>query len=97
MHSLGKLWTTIEKAPKDQLLLLKSREQKQGTMHSLTPNTATEVGKPSKPPLQLTPYKEPAHLPLSKRVSQGNCCLFSLPPAVEWASIKPCMNFLSGL
>ena len=62
-----------EKAPKDQLLLLNSKEQKQGTMHSLTPDTTEEVGKPSKPPLQLTstftPYKEPAQLPLSKRVS----------------------------
>ena len=72
MCSWGKLWTTkYRKTKKDQLLLLKSREQKQGVgrknsilrmppAHSPT----KRVGKPPKPLLQPNPWTQPYPHPI---------------------------------
>ena len=43
------------KRPKTQLPLLKSQEQKQGTVRARTFNITKGVGTPSRPALQLTP------------------------------------------
>ena len=65
-----------------------------------------EVRKPPNPSLRpnprhiptLAPYKEPNHPPLPAQVkSQGNFYLFSLTHVGAWATIKPCLNFLSCL
>ena len=64
-------------------------------------NTTLGVRKPPKPPpaRPLDPLLPALHfrnqLPLER--SKGTCYLFSIPPAVAEAPIKPCLKFLSGL
>ena len=75
--------------------------EKQGTAHAPAHNTSSGAGKALKSHLGLTsghtptftPGKEPAH-PSQGATEQGN--LFSLPPVEAGASVKTCLNFLSG-
>ena len=81
--------------------LLKSQEKNRALHMPPAHNTSSGAGKALKSPLGLTsghtptftPGKEPAH-PSQGATEQGN--LFSLPPVEAGASVKTCLNFLSG-
>ena len=88
-----------KRSKKPQSPFLKSQEQNQGTVHvSLYSNQLSQpLAQPLDPPPVLTPHREPAHPSPPLGSEPGNLLLFLLPPAAAGASIKPCLNFLSGL
>ena len=74
-------------------------EQKQGSMHPPSHNTAKRVGKPPKAPLQADPWSHPypLHRQGASSVTPTLLTLPSTPPAATGSPVKPCLNFLSGL
>ena len=94
-----------KKDQKDQLPLLKSREQKQGTAHAPSAQHHQKGGQATPPAWPLdTPLPSPhvrnqlgSPLPSPRpgeQVSKGNCYLFSLPAAAAGSPINPCNEFL---
>ena len=89
----------IQKDQKTQLPLLKSPEQKQGTVHA--PGTQHHyrvvVSHPSGHSPTLTLWKEPVHPPNGEQVSKGTCYLFSLPSCCSRGPSKALPEFFVWL
>ena len=96
MHSWGN-YQQDTKRPKTQLLLLRGKKQKQGTMHAPCTQHHQATSDPTPGPAPtLPPYKGLAcHLP--QGVSKGNSYLFLLLNAAARVPIKLCLSFSSGL